>query len=231
MTVTPYYEDDLVVLYLGDCRQVLPELGHDCAAALVTDPPYGMAFVQSKGTRPGRGDPDWVSRWSGVTIPGDGDTAARDEVLAWWGDRPALVFGTWKTQRPAGVRSVLIWDKVVSTGMGDLSIPWRPSHEEVYVLGQGFTGRRSHGVLRYGLATLAPERKLHPTVKPEGLMRELIGKCPPGAVLDPFAGSGSTLVAARNLGRPAIGVEVSEQFAEAAAGRLQLAAQGALAFD
>lgn len=208
--MTPYYDDGQVAIYHGDCREVVEWLDGD---VLVTDPPYGQAFVT--GSRSG-----WSSRWSGVAIHGDEDTAARDEVLAAWGDRPAIVFGTWKRPAPAGVREVLVWDKVVSTGMGDLSIPWRPSWESIYVLGDGFTGPRSHGVLSYGIPTLAPERKWHPTPKPVSLMRELLSKCPPGVVVDPFMGSGTTLRAAKDLGRRAIGVEIEERYCEIAVRRL-----------
>ena len=209
----PYYEDTKagIVIYHGDCREVLPQLEAD---VIVSDPPYGMAFVNN-GSRKG-----WDAPHAGVAIAGDDDTSVRDSVLGAWAPRPALIFGTWKQPRPYGIREVLIWDKVVSTGMGDLSIPWRPSWEEIYVIGEGFVGSRSHGVLRFSYPTLAPERHFHPTSKPVELMRELIGKCPPGTILDPFMGSGTTLRAAKDLGRKAIGIEIEERYCEIAVKRL-----------
>lgn len=215
----PYYEADGITLYLGDCTEVTAWLAAD---VLVTDPPYGMALKTGARCDEGTG---WSSRWTGVTIAGDDSVAVRDEALSLWGGRPALVFGTWKRPIPAGVREVLVWDKVVSTGMGALDIPWRPSWESIYVLGQGFTGARSHGVLRHSLPTLAPERQMHPTPKPVGLLHDLIAKCPPGVIADPFAGSGSTLLAARSCDRQAIGVEIEERYCEVIATRL---AQGDL---
>lgn len=209
----PYYDDGQCTIFHGDCREILPSL---CADALVTDPPYGIAFVA--GTR--NGEDGWNSRWAGKEIAGDKDLALRDWVLDWWGAGAALVFGSWKREPPKRVRETLVWDKVVSTGMGALDIPWRPSWEEIYVLGHGFTGSREHGVLRFSLPTLAPERKWHPTPKPLALMRYLIGKCPPGVVLDPFMGSGTTLRAAKDLGRKAIGIEIEERYCEIAAERL-----------
>jgi site-specific DNA-methyltransferase (adenine-specific) len=99
--------------------------------------------------------------------------------------------------------------------MGDLGIPWGPAHEELYVLGAGWVGKRRPNVYRaktYGASAL--ERPDHPTPKPVALMEALIAYCPPGTIADPFAGSGSTLLAARNLGRKAIGVEIDEKYCE-----------------
>src|SRR4051812_1716094 len=116
----PYYTDDTVTLWHGDCREITAWLEAD---VLVTDPPYGIALKTGARCEEGAG---WTSRWTGVTIAGDDTARARDEALILWGDRPALVFGTWKRPSPSTVREVLVWDKVVSTGMGALDIPWRP---------------------------------------------------------------------------------------------------------
>lgn len=217
----PYYQDDAATLFHGDCRAITEWLAAD---VLVTDPPYGMGYKQGRqvnGQQSG-----WTSRWTDVEIAGDGDTRLRDEVLAAWGPtNPAVVFGTWKRPTPAYVRETLVWDKVVSTGMGALDIPWRPSWEAIYVLGHGFTGSRTHGVLRFSLPTLAPDRQDHPTPKPVPLLLHLIDRCPPGVIADPFAGAGSTLIAAKQLGRKAVGVEIEERYCEIAARRL---AQGVL---
>lgn len=209
----PYYSDEFVTLYLGDSMEVEEWLYAD---SMVTDPPYGLGYSAHSG-HPNKG---WTSRWTGHVIKGDDTTDIRDCVLEKWGfDRPALVFGSWKRQAPPCVREVLVWDKKISLGMGALDIPWRPSWEAIYVIGKGFVGNRTHGVLCYGLATRAPERKMHPNAKPVALLQELVAKCP-GVIADPFAGSGSTLVAARLLGRRSIGVEVDEEFCETAAKRL-----------
>lgn len=210
----PYYEVDGVTLYHSDFRDVLEDLTAD---VLVTDPPYGIDY--NSGSR---------RETLAASIQGDKDTSLRDAALAWWGDRPALVFGTWRIPRPAGTHTRLIWDTKGALGMGDLSVPWKPSDQEIYVLGKGFIGRRDSNVLTCApVQSTAKNGRMHPHEKPAALMVRLLDKCPPGVVLDLFAGSGSTLVAAKQLGRPAIGVEVEEHYCEKVALRL---AQGALDF-
>ncbi len=220
----PYYSDESVVLYHGDCREVTEWLTAD---VLVTDPPYGMAYHDRLGRH--------------LAIAGDDDTQARDDVLTAWGSKPALVFGTWRIAKPEGVKNVLVWDKGTDLGMG-VSTPWGLSHEEVYVLGEwpalvpggrvreGGTPSRVPSVLRVPKPNNASATRVleHPTPKPVSLLERLIQRCPPGLVADPFVGSGSTLVAARALGRRAIGVEIDERYCEIAARRLD---QGVLDFE
>jgi site-specific DNA-methyltransferase (adenine-specific) len=203
----PYYADESVTLYHGDCREVPEWLAAD---VLVTDPPYGVAY--SSG---------WDNQFRDVTIANDATVEVRDETLAAWGDKAALVFGSWKMPRPAAVRAVLTWDKG-TVGMGALDLPWFPCTEEIYVLGRGWQGSRTSAVMRH-----VGRNRDHPTEKPVALMLQLVAKCPPGTVADPFAGSGSTLVAAKQLGRRAIGVEIEERYCEIAARRLS---QGVLDF-
>ena len=105
--------------------------------------------------------------------------------------------------------------------MGDLSLPWKPSHEEIYVLGSGFSGPRTSDVLRYPpVQSMAANGRLHPLEKPVGLLRMLLAKCPSGTVIDPFMGSGPTLIAAKDAGRRAVGIEIDEHYCEIAAQRL-----------
>ena len=203
----PYYEHGGVTIYHGDALALLPEIDAD---VLVTDPPYGIAHES------GREGPFQHSQ-----IANDETTATRDAALSLWGQRAALVFGTWKRAAPAGAHTALVWDKGPASGMGDLSIPWKGSWELIFVCGEGFIGSRDEGVLRgHSVVTWASKGRKHPNEKPVSLLRYLIAKCPPGAVLDPFCGSGSALVAAKDLGRRAIGIEIEERYCEIAARRL-----------
>jgi DNA modification methylase len=218
----PYYEDDLVTLYHGDCREVTEWLAAD---VLVTDPPYGVAWKARfgdarKGTR--------TQAFEDNVITSDTDATCRDEILAMWGDRPAIAFGSWRIDRPVGVHALLIWHKDGAFS-GPLNAPFFTNHEEMYVIGKA-EWRKSSPPLRSVLTTSehrsSATREIgHPTPKPIGVMEALIDRCPPGTIGDPFAGSGSTLLAARNLGRRVIGVEVEERYCELAANRL---AQGSL---
>lgn len=205
-----YYQDDFVTLYHGK------EMDHRDywldADVLVTDPPYGMAYESNRNRNK-------KNVKVGRPVAGDKDATLRDSVLEVWGSRPALVFGRWNIERPAETRARLIWDKRVQ-GMGDVTLPWGPAEEEIYVLGKGFVGDRTGNVLSVQMLMSADrERPNHPTPKPVPLMERLIEKCPPGVVADPFAGSGATLVAAKNLGRKVIGVELEEKYCEIIAKR------------
>jgi len=200
----PYYQDDLVTLFHGDCLQITDWL---IADVLVTDPPYGMSYASNR-----------VKGREITRIANDENAEIRDTVLDLWGSKPALVFGTWRINKPNNVKNVLIWDKGNDPGMGDLKLPWGLSHEEVYVLGTGFFGQRSSSVIKSNKPPVN-NRPDHPTPKPVGLMEALIEKTV-GVVADPFAGSGATLIAARNLGRKVIGIELEEKYCELIANRL-----------
>lgn len=220
MNATPYYQDELVTLYHGSCLELTEWLQAD---VLVTDPPYGMAY-RSNFSKSG----------PTAAIAGDGDTRLRDEALELWGpERAQLVFGTWRVPRPdvsigRQIRTLIVWDKGDTPGLGDLSLPWGHSHEDVYVMGRkGFAkpgGKvtRSAAVIRANTMSVADRRRPdHPTPKPVALMERLLEGIDPRAVIaDPFAGSGATLVAARNLGRRAIGVELEERYCDLIVGQL-----------
>lgn len=211
--MTPYKRKEVIgdaTLYLGDCLEILPTL--DKVDAVITDPPYGMNYGSGHAT-----DALWSA---GRSIVGDLTTCARDSVIESL-DCPMLVFGTWRIARPAAVKMVLIWDKGGALGMGDLSIPWKPDHEEIYVIGKGFVGSRDSGsVLRHPpVQSMAKNGRVHPTEKPVGLLLKLIPKTV-GTILDPFMGSGTTGVACANLGRKFIGIEIEERYFNIACDRI-----------
>lgn len=198
------------VLYNGDCMDILPTL--DKVDAVVTDPPYGMNFKSS-----------WNGFHGDCKILGDEDISIRDAVLSTLQFDMGLVFGRWSEPKPEGTRQVAIWEKGGHTGMGDLKIPWKPNFEEIYILGKGFTGKRTSGVIHVlsdrECNGIVRERS-HPTEKPVDLMWELVRKtC--GTVIDPFMGSGTTGVACVKLGRKFIGIEKEPKYFDIACKRIE----------
>lgn len=223
--MTVVFEDELTLIIHGRWQDNLMALAG--ADVLITDPPYGMGYISNFPK-------------DGPTAPVRGDltTEERDALLAEWWDptpaeepmpmRPAIVFGTWRVPRPAGVRQLVIWHKGDRPGMGDLSLPWGPSHEDIYIMGgQGpghWTGKRGPSVIRSrireGNSTNSHVEHGHPTPKPVLLMQDLVSHTLGDTIIDPFLGSGTTAVAARLLGRRCIGIEMELNYANAAAERV-----------
>ena len=204
-------------LYLGDAASLIQE-GIGGYAGLLTDPPFGIDYKSGHAT-----DRLWAG---GRSIASDGDTATRDSVLLSNAARvaaPALVFGSWKAPRPIGTKMVLTWDKGPALGMGDLSLPWKPSTEEIYVIGKGFVGGRDKGSVIYHppVQSMAKNGRQHPNEKPVGLLRILLQSLPAGTIFDPFMGSGSTGVACAQEGRPFIGIEINPTYFQIACKRIE----------
>jgi len=199
----PYYQDDAVTIYHGDCREIVPQLGR--FDAVITDPPYGCSATTSRG-----------GAYSNFSIAGDNNAELRDWLISII-DCPWIMFGSPRVPRPK-CNAVLIWAKGEHTGMGDLSFPWKPDFEEIYISGKAFSGRRTSSVLRYNARI--DSGRWHPTEKPIALMAELISKCVAQTILDPFAGSGTTGRAAKDLGRKCVLVEREERYCEIAARRM-----------
>lgn len=211
----PYYDQAGIVIYHGDCREVLPILEAD---VMLTDPPYGIAWQQHGGGINGK------TRGSRrhVGIVGDEDTSVRDEVLATWGSKPALVFGSFRAPFPTSVRQTLIFQKSADAGLMGSVTGFRTDAEPIFLLGdwpKRNAARSSVIPSRVGLQRLQAGNS-HPHAKPLDVLMALISELPQGTILDPFMGSGSTLRAAKDSGRRAIGIEIEERYCEIAAERL-----------
>ena len=211
-----YYQDDYITLYYGDC--LTEHRGWLEADVLVTDPPYGRAWKQ--------GDTGSKRGWANDThagIANDSTTATRDAALKLWKTKPAIVFGDLMLAPPKGTKHVLIYDKGNDAGFTGAVGGYRRNTEAIYLLGKG------HGSGLGGRSAIVSTGKSaggnlarttgHPHTKPGDVMEMLIEAAPPGTIADPFAGSGSTLVAAKALGRKVIGVELDERYCEIIAKR------------
>jgi DNA modification methylase len=234
--VKPYYEHAGIAIYHGDCREILPQLNR--VDVVMTDPPYSPHTHEKR----------WIghaltadgARCS-TTFTELGFEALTDDLRQFVGlhvsrlsRRWVLIFSDlegihhWKaTFATSGLQYVrtAIWDKVDSAPQftGD-----RPaSSAEAIICGHPEGKKRWNGggrrnIFRHAVNGSNSGSKPHPTTKPEGLMRELVALFSDAEelVLDPFCGSGSTLKAAKELGRCAIGIEIEEKYCEIAAKRL-----------
>jgi len=204
--VTPYYSDDLVTIYHGDSkgsftRSEFAALGFD---VVVTDPPYGIGL-------------DVRSRWpwlpEHLPVEGDSVTFDPDWILAL--GKPTVLFGANHfASRLPDVAGWIVWDKATRDNLDlkqeEIEFGWTNVLSRPRMLRHMWSGafRDSERGTRW-----------HPTQKPVALLAWVLGLMPDGAILDPYMGSGSTLVAAKSLGRRAIGIEIEERYCEIAATR------------
>ena len=200
----PYYEHAGITLYHGDCREVLPSLGGDFGLAL-TDPPYNVGIHYGPGVDDERGDYEaWCADWF--------------VMLREAADAVALT---------PGIANLTAWARIAPPP--DWTLAWhKPSAMSRCYLGFNnwepvlYWGPRRSGV-DVITAVIVPDAAVdgHPCPKPLKWALALIGALSDtGAILDPFAGSGTTLRAAKDLGRRAIGIEIEERYCEIAAKRL-----------
>ncbi len=205
----PYYEDKACTIYHADCRAVLPTLPK--VDLVLTDPPYGLQEnahrVASRGKLAATtdyGDFEWDA------VPAS-DEAITATMAA---GRGAIIWGGNYFKVPPS-RGWLVWDKVNSGNFADCELAWTNLKTSVRLFRFMW-----NGMLRNGEARGVP--RVHPTQKPVELMRWCLQFAPNATLIcDPFMGSGTTLRAAKDLGRRAIGIELEERYCEIAARRLQ----------
>lgn len=210
----PYYDDGKgIVIYHGDCREVLPALAHLLAGALLlADPPYGVKSVGKDGKMGGS-----VAAPNRVYIPVHDDDKPMDisHLLAVGARR--IIWGVDHLEQglPAGGR-LLIWDKrdgVASNDLADAEIAWDSAGGPCRLF-----RHRQMGMIHDGYGDIG---RVHPNQKPLALMKWCLSLASSSSlIVDPYFGSGTTLRAAKDLGRRAIGIEIEERYCEIAARRL-----------
>jgi site-specific DNA-methyltransferase (adenine-specific) len=219
----PYYQHAGITIFLGDCREILPSLECDL---LLADPPYGgglaVDFADRFKTKAGR----WwnVDDRSGqarhIPIVGDENPFDPQHLLAVKAKVRVLWGGNWYASRLPDRGGWWIWDK--RNGKRDVSeADWPMSEAELAWTTVG-KGVRVFRHTWFGLIRDSDHGEhYHPTQKPVALMRWCIESAKTaGTVLDPYMGSGTTLIAAKQLNFPAIGIEIEEKYCEIAAKRL-----------
>lgn len=232
----PFYSEDGIVIYHGDCREILPTL--DIVDHVITDPPYcekthaGARTASRKKADYTKQDIngliDFVSitesdlrecfdligtlaqRWVVATM-------AYQHIVAFESAPPSgldfIRFGIWIKPNGApqftGDRPGSGWEGIAVLHKASLKKRWN--------------GGGRHATFRCGLEHHASRESLHPTIKPLSLISEFVTLFTDEGetILDPWMGSGTTLDAAKNNGRQAIGIEIEERYCEIAANRLR----------
>jgi DNA modification methylase len=197
----PYYDEDGITIYHGDCREVLPSLSFDY---IVADPPYA----------------------NGTDYDSYQDTAPNLFALIDW-LAPMLYRGAAITPGVANVhlwprpRWMLSWTEPAGIGSGPWGFScWQPilvyGPDPYLAAGLGRRPDLFQGVGR------GASNSDHPVAKPLSVMRWIVDRCSPqgASIVDPFMGSGSTLIAAREVGRQAIGIDISQSYCDIAISRL-----------
>ena len=206
----PYYRDEKanITIYHGDCNEILPEL--EPVDLVVTDPPYGMNWLSGRIWR----KEAWGKIKGDKALPVETILAAIEKAK-----NAAFVFCRWDNfgQLPEP-KSVIVWAKNNWT-LGDLEHEYGRMWEACLFYpkeGHRFI-KRPHDVIQCAKTG----NKHHPTEKPVQLIGEILEANVGESVLDPFVGSGTTLLAAKELKRGAIGIEIEERYCETAANRLR----------
>ena len=205
--IKPYFQDGGVVLYHGDNRDILPTL--DAHDLLLTDPPYGIDADNPK-RRMSRGK--LVAPVAYVETAWDKEPADNAQIaLAKGLTRQQIIWGGNYYDLPPS-SCWLVWDKVnYGTHFADCELAWTNLSKAVRMIKHQW-----NGMLRKG-----NEPRFHPTQKPLDVIQWCISLSPRSqSILDPWAGSGTTLVAAKALGKTVTGIEQNERYCEITAKRL-----------
>jgi site-specific DNA-methyltransferase (adenine-specific) len=198
MALTPYYDDgNGIVIYHGDCREILPQLPK--VDLVLTDPPYGIGFA-AQPTKWQRMKGQDKESWDDMTFTDvDAILSAGKECIVWGGNYYNLPIS----------RGWLCWLKPdAPPSMGNFELAWTSRDQNT-----------KH--ISCSISSTNPERVGHPTQKPLAVIAWCLSFFPDSkTILDPFMGSGTTLRAAKDLGRKCIGIEIEEKYCEIAVKRL-----------
>jgi len=215
----PYYSESGITIYHGDCREILPTLPK--VDLVLTDPPYGLgidkALFKAADTQYGRaaapkrnyGSTDWDKK------PGN----EIFEIIRAHSTHQIIFGGNYFTDILPPSKCWVTWDKKLldqcSNDFADCELAWCSFDKPARMIRFMWSGMLQNNMKE-------KEERLHPTQKPVPVIQKLLEWFSLGSdvVLDPFMGSGTTLRAAKDLGRKAIGIEIEEKYCEIAVKRL-----------
>jgi site-specific DNA-methyltransferase (adenine-specific) len=236
-----YYEEDSgnIQVYCGDCLEIMSQIKDNSVDMILTDPPYGIDFCSSRTNRKEKLQNDKLNDWQAMLKP---MLLEFKRILTntgcccccggGGGKTPATAIFTMEAIKHFNLIQTLVWKKFIGLGWR-----YRPSYENIVVLSKDKnnynfydTSKKCSNVIE-GINQDIPQYRgnevgnhdEHPTQKPITLMKRLLSihSKKGDTILDPFMGSGTTLVAAKELNRKAIGIEIVEKYCEIAKKRLQ----------
>lgn len=212
----PYFEQNGITIYHGDCREVIPSLSF--TGLVLTDPPYGIDYKPKRSQASASGGyRKQLKQVSGDDSPFDPSHLFGIGELILWGAN------NYAAQLPSS-HGWFVWDKRDAGSIfpgfvaSDAELAWTNVVGRTLMFSHKWCGH---------LRDSERDQFLHPTQKPVALMSWCINHAKSDLVLDPYMGSGPTLVAAKLIGKRGIGIEIDEEYCETAARRLE---QGVLNF-
>jgi site-specific DNA-methyltransferase (adenine-specific) len=222
----PYFRDNAVVIYHGDALDVLPKMLS--VDLVVTDPPYtfGLASTFQEGKAGSWGDMMNNARWYTSWLRDLHRLTEARQGAVWvfnsWRSFPVLARAAMEARWP--IESLMVWDKQWIGPGGQRGL--RPAYELVALFAQQTFQIANRGLPDIWQSQWSSHKPNgHPAEKPLELITRIIAESGGDLILDPFMGSGTTLRAAKDLGRFAVGIEIEEKYCEIAAKRM---AQGVL---
>ena len=245
--IKPYYSEPGITIYHGDCLSILPKLPDKSVDLILTDPPYGLNY--NNGDLASRTEAAFggnKTRMKPRPIQGDDEEKANETFKSFMvesarilkpcgcccccggggGPKPLFARWTlWMDETPQmHFKQAVVWNK---GGLG-MGIHYRRNYEFILVAqkdGNGaciWNGGKTTSNI-FNIPKIIPQEEEHPTAKPIELMEHFIHlhSNKENIVIDPFFGHGTTLVAAKRLGRKAIGIEICKDYCRIAVKRLQ----------
>ena len=207
----PYYQDEWVTIYHGDCREILPQLPK--VDLVLTDPPYGKQWargINAFGDNPSLSEDYSSLLWDRTRPPKECFDLIREQS-----SNQIIFGGNYFTDYLPPSNCWLVWDKKGSIGfqnpMSDCELIWTSFNTVV----------KKYTFIQQGFVSDTKDKRLHPTQKPSELVYRILEDYsgPSDTILDPFLGSGTTAYCAKKLNRKCIGIEIEEKYCEMAANR------------
>lgn len=240
--MTPYYESETVKLWHADNREILPTLPADAYDVAVTSPPYNLreGMEDKGGLRIGHKGSLWAQRALADGYDNHSDDLPYPEYVEqqkatlrelwrvvsgaiYYNHKPRIVKGQLRTPlalTDLPVRQIIIWDR--GSGMNFMPGAYCPQHEWIVLMAKPGWTLKSRGASGVGdVWTIPPDKsKGHPASFPLAIPERALETSGATSVIDPWAGSGTTLLAAKRMGIKAVGIEKSEAYCEITARRL-----------